>query len=64
MNESDIRAMEKYRKENIQQYLLKVNRKTEPDLYTWLEAIKEEMPLQAYLKELIVADMEKAMKGE
>lgn len=64
MNESDIRAMEKYRKENIQQYLLKVNRKTEPDLYSWLEAIKTEMPLQAYLKELIAADMEKAMKGE
>ena len=45
-----------YVKQNQRQFMLKVNRKIDPDMVDWLES-KENV--QAYLKELIRADMTK-----
>ena len=56
MSESQKRACEKYRKENIRQILIKVNRKTEPDLYNHLASVSSES-LQGYIKSCIFADM-------
>ena len=46
--------MANYEKENLRQIRLKINRKTEPDLLTWVE--KQEN-VQGYIKELIRRDM-------
>lgn len=48
-----------YIKQNQRQFMLKVNRKTDPDMVAWLES-KENV--QAYLKDLIRADMEISTK--
>lgn len=44
-----------YIKENLRQFMLKVNRKHEPDMIAWLES---QPNVQAYLKTLIRQDME------
>lgn len=44
-----------YTKQYQRQFMVKVNRKLEPELVTWLES-KENV--QAYIKELIRKDME------
>ena len=46
-----------YTRENQRQFMLKVNRKLEPDMVTWLESKDN---VQAYLKELIRKDMEES----
>lgn len=43
-----------YQKENIRQFKLKVNKKTEPELFDWLEGKQN---IQGYLKELVRKDM-------
>ena len=48
-----------YVKENIRQFMLKVNRKLDPEMVEWLEN-KENV--QAYLKDLIRKDMESSKK--
>ena len=45
-----------YIKANQRQFMLKVNRNIDPDMVAWLESKDN---VQAYLKELIRADMEK-----
>lgn len=45
-----------YIKANQRQFMLKVNRNIDPDMIAWLESKDN---VQAYLKELIRADMEK-----
>ena len=45
----------KYIRENQRQFMLKVNKKLDPDMVAWLES-KENV--QAYLKDLIRKDME------
>lgn len=47
---------DQYQKEHIRRYVLKLNRKTEPDMVEWLESHEHK---QTYLKSLIKADMEK-----
>ena len=49
-----------YVKANQRQYMVKINKKTEPDLYEWMESIGQ---IQPYIKELIRKDME-AHKAE
>lgn len=44
----------KYKKENQRQVLVKINRKTEPELLEWVE---QHDNLQGYIKDLIRADM-------
>ena len=44
-----------YIKQNQRQFMLKVNRKVDPDMVAWLESQEN---VQAYLKDLIRADME------
>lgn len=44
-----------YIKQNQRQFMLKVNRKTDPDMVDWLESQEN---VQAYLKDLIRKDME------
>ena len=44
-----------YIKQNQRQFMLKVNRKTDPDMVDWLESHEN---VQAYLKDLIRKDME------
>ena len=44
-----------YVKENIRQFMLKVNKKLDPEMVEWLES-KENV--QSYLKDLIRKDME------
>ena len=46
-----------YIKQYQRQFLLRVNRKLEPDMVTWLESKDN---VQAYLKELIRKDMEES----
>ena len=48
-----------YVKENLRQFMLKVNRKLDPDMVEWLESKDN---VQAYLKELIRKDMESNRK--
>ena len=45
-----------YIKANQRQFMLKVNRNIDPDMIAWLESKDN---VQAYMKELIRADMEK-----
>lgn len=49
-------AIEKYQKENIRRFVLKLNKKTDADLIKHLDKKKNR---QGYLKELIKNDMEK-----
>ena len=51
----------KYEKENVRQILLKLNRKTEPELLAWVEKLDN---IQGYIKSLILADMEKHRNSE
>lgn len=44
-----------YIRNNQRQFMLKVNRKLEPEMVAWLESQEN---VQAYLKELIKKDME------
>lgn len=44
-----------YIKQNQRQFMLKVNRKLDPDMVEWLEG---QPSVQTYLKELIRKDME------
>ena len=48
-----------YVKENIRQFMLKVNKKLDPEMVEWLES-KENV--QSYLKDLIRKDMESSKK--
>lgn len=58
-SQAQLRASAKYIKSTQRQYLLKVNKKTETELYEWMESIENR---QGYLKELVLADM-KAKSG-
>ena len=49
-------SIQKYQNKAIKQFLLKINRFTEPELLEWLESQPNK---QGYIKELILADMEK-----
>lgn len=49
-----------YIKQYQKQVMVKINRKTEPDLYAWITGIEHP---QTYIKSLILADMEKAKSG-
>ena len=44
-----------YIKQNVRQFMLKINRKTEPELLAWMES---QDSIQTYLKDLIRKDME------
>lgn len=46
-----------YVRENQKQVMVKINRKTEPDLYAWITGIEHP---QTYIKSLILTDMKKA----
>lgn len=48
-----------YVKEYQRQFVLKVNRNTDPDMIAWLES---QDSIQTYLKELIRRDMETSTK--
>lgn len=56
ITKAQLKASAKYVKENQRQIMLKVNKKTEPELYEWMEPIENK---QGYIKSLILADMEK-----
>lgn len=45
-----------YLKQNLRQFMLKVNKKTDPEMVAWLEGQES---VQTYLKDLIRADMAK-----
>lgn len=60
MNKRDERN-QRYIKKAIRQFMVKINRFTEPELLEWLESKPNK---QGYIKELILADMEKQKKGE
>ena len=51
--------MANYEKENLRQIRLKINRKTEPELLTWIE---KQDNIQGYIKRLILQDMK--IKGK
>lgn len=53
-------ATTKYMRNNIQQIKLQINKKTEPELYAWIESRTNK---QGYLKELMRVDMQ-AKQGE
>ena len=55
MNDAQLRAMRKYEKKNIKQVLLKLNRRTEPELVAKIESVENKA---GYLKELIRRDLE------
>lgn len=57
---AQIRASNKYIKENMKEFKLKLNKATEPDLLTWFESQPNK---QGYLKELMRADMDKKKGG-
>ena len=59
MNPKDEKIQE-YIKKNMRQFMVKVNRITEPELLEWLESQPNK---QGYIKELIIADMQ-SKKGE
>ena len=48
-----------YIRQNQRQFMVKVNRKLEPEMVDWLEAKDN---VQAYVKQLIREDMEKHQK--
>ena len=54
-SEKRVQYETQYIRENQRQFMLKVNRKIDPDMIDWLES-KENV--QAYLKDLIRKDME------
>lgn len=54
ISEAQKKASAKYVKENQRQIMLKVNKKTEPELYEWMENIDNK---QGYLKGLVLADI-------
>lgn len=56
ISEAQAKANAKYVKENQRQIMVKVNRKTEPEMLKWIE---QHDNLQGYIKSLILADMEK-----
>lgn len=53
--------IQEYIKKNMRQFMVKINRVTEPELLEWLESKPNK---QGYIKELILADMEKNQKRE
>ena len=53
---ANMEYLNQYEKENIRQFRLKINRKTEPELLEWIE--KQEN-IQGYIKRLILEDMER-----
>ena len=55
-NEARLRASDKYRRANMYHLSFNINKKTEPELYEWMQAKENKM---GYLKELIYADMKK-----
>lgn len=48
--------IQEYIKKNMRQFMVKINRVTEPELLEWLESQPNK---QGYIKELILADMER-----
>lgn len=53
---------QRYIQKAMRQFMVKINRFTEPELLEWLESQPNK---QGYIKELILADMEKhKTKGE
>ena len=54
MTQAQIEANERYRKANIRQILVKVNKKTMPNIYEYLEGVEN---TQRYILELIRRDM-------
>ena len=54
-SEKRVQYETQYIRENQRQFMLKVNRKIDPDMIDWLES-KENV--QSYLKDLIRKDME------
>ena len=55
MYESQKRASEKYQKQNIKRFTLKLNKRTDADMIRWLEGKDN---IQGYIKHLIKLDME------
>ena len=53
-SEAQLRASEKYDKANTKQVILKLNKKTDKDILTHLDALPNK---QGYIKELIREDM-------
>lgn len=58
--EAQRKAQAKYVQQFQRQFMLKVNRRTEPEIVAWLE---EKDSIQTYLKELIRKDMEASTKS-
>lgn len=54
-SEAQIKASNRYIKENLKEFKLKINKVTEPELLAWVEAQANK---QGYIKSLILADME------
>ena len=53
-SKAQLRAQEKYDKDNTVQVKLKLNKKTDADLISWLDDISNK---QGYIKELIRSDI-------
>ena len=53
-SEAQIKASNKYIKENMKEFKLKLNKVTEPELLAWIEQQENK---QGYIKSLILADM-------
>lgn len=53
-SKAQLRAQAKYDKDNTVQIKLKLNKKTDADIISWLDDISNK---QGYIKELIRADM-------
>ena len=53
-SKAQLRAQAKYDKDNTVQVKLKLNKKTDADIISWLDDINNK---QGYIKELIRADM-------
>lgn len=56
VSEKRVKYETQYIRENQRQFMLKVNRKLDPEMVAWLESQEN---VQAYLKQLIREDMEK-----
>ena len=56
VSEKRVKYETQYIRENQRQFMLKVNRKLDPEMVEWLESQEN---VQAYLKQLIREDMEK-----
>lgn len=48
----------KYVRENYRQFMIKVNRNTDPDLVAWLESQEN---VQTYIRELVRKDMKRKL---